>query len=499
MKPVDSGGHAAYQKLVTSQLKKYFPNRSLIPRRYQIIAERFYELDLSKVNSIMKDYYSHFGPRPRLPSDMFRSCLLMIELGIPSITKWCAHLKTDPFCAIISGFVVGDSPGIGTFYDFTSRLWHSDKNDFNDHVHMPPPKVKAPAGKGNKAASIEKTTVKDLLCHYQSEQVKTDAPYKMLFQIFDQIFLKESISRGLIDPEHMILAGDGTPIQTSTFERSRSLNPYEKDDPYHPDPDKKRYYSQPDCDIGWDSSRQKYYFGYSLYMLTDASSGKDLPVFPLLGKASQHDSLGFARTWFRMLAYKPDLHVDEVLLDSAHDALPYYYYFQDNGIRAFIDLKKGRIGQVVYHNTFTIGTDGVPICQAGLKMVRDGYDKTKGNTKYRCPYARASDGISSRCSHPCSSSDYGRVVKLPSRKNPRLFCIPARDSREWKKEYAKRTASERSNKREMVDMHIESGRHRSSRMWYCRLYFIIMCQHLDAWDLPNRFRIDEDLMSPDTL
>ena len=48
-------------------------------------------------------------------------------------------------------------------------------------------------------------------------------------------------------------------------------------------------------------------------------------------------------------------------------------------------------------------------------------------------------------------------------------------------------------------MHIESGRHRSSRMWYCRLYFIIMCQHLDAWDLPNRFRIDEDLMSPDTL
>ena len=82
MKPVDSGGHAAYQKLVTSQLKKYFPNRSLIPRRYQIIAERFYELDLSQVNSIMNDCYSHFGPRPRLPSDMFRSCLLMVELGI---------------------------------------------------------------------------------------------------------------------------------------------------------------------------------------------------------------------------------------------------------------------------------------------------------------------------------------------------------------------------------------------------------------------------------
>ena len=39
-----------------------------------------------------------------------------------------------------------------------------------------------------------------------------------------------------------------------------------------------RYFSQPDCDIGWDSSRDCYYHGYDLYMLVDSQS--DLPVFP---------------------------------------------------------------------------------------------------------------------------------------------------------------------------------------------------------------------------
>ncbi len=58
MKPVDSGGHATYQKPATSQLKKYFPNNSPIPRRHQIIAEQFYGLDLppgaSQMNSVQK-------------------------------------------------------------------------------------------------------------------------------------------------------------------------------------------------------------------------------------------------------------------------------------------------------------------------------------------------------------------------------------------------------------------------------------------------------------
>ena len=40
-------------------------------------------------------------------------------------------------------------------------------------------------------------------------------------------------------------------------------------------------------------------------------------------------------------------------------------------------------------------------------------------------------------------------------------------------------------KREKLDFKLEDGRHRSTKMWYCRLYHILMLQHPDAWNLPS--------------
>ena len=67
--------------------------------------------------------------------------------------------------------------------------------------------------------------------------------------------------------------------------------------------------------------------------------------------------------------------------------------------------------------------------------------------------------------------------------NPRLFNNPPRSNKEWRFEYNARTSVERSNKREKLDFKLEDGRHHSTKMWYLRLYHILMLQHLDAWDL----------------
>ena len=75
----------------------------------------------------------------------------------------------------------------------------------------------------------------------------------------------------------------------------------------------------PDCDIGWDSSRDCFYRGYDLYMLVDSQS--DLPVFPHYSYASKHDSL-VSSSFFRMRAFLRITKVSKVLLDSAHDAMP---------------------------------------------------------------------------------------------------------------------------------------------------------------------------------
>nr|WP_314464773.1 hypothetical protein [uncultured Clostridium sp.] len=118
-------------------------------------------------------------------------------------------------------------------------------------------------------------------------------------------------------------------------------------------------------------------------------------------------------------------------------------------------------------------------------MNHDGIEKSKHRIKYRCPLASRKYGCS--CKEPCSDSKYGRTVHLATKDNPRLINIPPRDSKEWKTEYNARTSVKRSNKREKLDFLLENGRHCSTKMWYCRLYHIVMLQHLDAWDLPVSF------------
>lgn len=141
MKPINTGGHSAYQEHVLTQLRKYYPDAvtSLSSSTWDIL-EKFWLLDLPSIDFLMQDHYSIFGPEPRLPSDMLRSILVSVEFKITSYTKLAADLKENYLHAIISGFSVGDTPGVGTYYDFHKRLWISDKKNISNAIH--PPKEK---------------------------------------------------------------------------------------------------------------------------------------------------------------------------------------------------------------------------------------------------------------------------------------------------------------------------------------------------------------------
>lgn len=481
MLPINSGGHSAYQDFVITNLRKHYPNPDAIARSTWDIIDRFWNLDLSFTDEFMRNKYSVFGPKPRTPSCMQRSYLLSIDFKVTSLTDWSAQLKINPLYAILSGFEFGNTPGVGTFYDFFSRMWDSDDNNLSSHIHPLKEKVKKPKIKGAKAEAIEKVTVAQLLPELESTIFHiNEQPYGSLFQLYKKEFLDLSVSKGLLSPQSLALAGDGTPVVTSHRERkhrvcdcpSKGIHDCQCD----------RYFSQPDCDIGWDSSRDCYYHGYDLYMLVASDSESDLPVFPLLSYASKHDSHSFLHTFFRMKSFLPDYKVNKLLLDSAHDAMPYYEYCRREKITPFIDLNgKGGV-KLPYKNDFTVGKDGVPVCRAGLKMNHDGTEPSKFRVKFRCPLASRKNGCS--CEHPCSDSKYGRTVHVAMKDNPRLFNIPPRDSNKWKTEYNARTSAERSNKREKLDFKLEDGNHRSTKMWYCRLYHILMLQHLDAWDMP---------------
>jgi len=482
MLPFNPGGHAAYQNHVVTNLRKYYPNPSLIPKSTWDIIERFFALDLTQVDILMKGRYSVFGPEPRLPSCMLRSDLLSLEFKITSVTNWAAAMKTCPLYAFLSGFDVGDTPGVGTFYDFFDRLWISENDNFSPHLRQPKVKnVKNPGKKGSKADPVEKTTVDELLESLSLNPVSDDQPYSLLFHIYKEQFLDISVQNGLVSLERLSVSGDGTSVYTSSMERKKRI--CNCLDSGVRDCECNRYYSQPDCNTGWDSLWDCYYFGYNLYVLVDSASCSDLPVFPLFHPASRHDSHAFVYSFFTMKAFIPDCRVEKLLLDSAHDAMAIYEYCRKNKISPFIDLNDKRGQKVKYKTDLLIDKRGIPYCPAGLKMRRDGPEPSKYRLKFRCPQMSRKYG--NNCANPCSDADFGRTVHLPVKDNPRLFNIPARDTQEWKQIYNGRTSSERSNKRQKIDFLLENGNHRSSKMWYCRLYCIMMLQHLNAWGLSS--------------
>ena len=224
MLPVNCGSHADYQNLVVENLRKYYPNPDLLARSTWDIIERFWHLDLSDTDTLLTHKYSKFGPAPRTPSCMQRSYLLSIDFKVSSITEWAAQLKMNPLFAILSGFQVGDTPGVGTFYDFMKRLWDSDDPHMTSHIHPLKAKVKKPDAKGEKAASVEKVTVAELLPQLEKTAFPlNDQPYASLFKIYQKEFLDVSVEKGLIHKDSLALAADGTPVVTSHRERKKRI------------------------------------------------------------------------------------------------------------------------------------------------------------------------------------------------------------------------------------------------------------------------------------
>lgn len=272
--------HSDYRSCPKHSLQRYRISWRAQSSPLRDIYLRFRDLDLSSVDRIMQDKYSDLGAPPRKPSCMLRSLLLMLVTKTTSIPLWVQLLHTSPLYSILSGFDPKDLPGVGTFYDFIDRLWDLDTSNLSPYVKPPrKKKVKKPKSKGQKAAPIDKKTVGELIGRLSATAFSlNDEAYGTLFQIFQTCFLDESIRRGDLCSNTLNIAGDGTPVVTAARPRTHhTCDCWKKG---ISDCNCDRFYPQPDCDVGWDSSREKWYFGYDLYLLTDADSG--LPIFPLL-------------------------------------------------------------------------------------------------------------------------------------------------------------------------------------------------------------------------
>src|SRR5262247_2684188 len=119
--------HKRYLKHARRELTPLSPTKQdqemLDPSSDLILA--LFLLDLEALRPQLPAF-SHPKPRGALPRDpiqMFRSLLCRILSGQPlSFTQWVEILRSQPLFAALSGFA-GCTPGIGTFDDFSRRLF----------------------------------------------------------------------------------------------------------------------------------------------------------------------------------------------------------------------------------------------------------------------------------------------------------------------------------------------------------------------------------------
>ena len=472
--------HYDYRASLKRRLRLYSIYTTRLPKSVQELISRFSSLDLSPVDSIMQSKYSDIGRPPRQPSSMWRSMMVMVELKVTRFTTWVEMMRTTPVYAIISGFDPANVPGFSSFYDFMKRLWNIDTPNISPEVKPLPTRfVQKPKGKGKKADSIETETTEELIDRLSQGCFSLDTEaYGTLFEIFRTCALDVSICKGIIDLKEMNIAGDGTPVVTAARYRYHRICDCKEKGITNCTCD--RRFAQPDTDRGWDSSRNCFYTGYDMYLATDTRH--DLPLFPLLNRASLHDSHGFCENFFRFKSFAPELLPSSLLLDSAHDNMATYDLCHRLGIKPFIDMNPGntRKNPLDYYG-FTLGPDGIPVCKEGHKMRSNGCDLSKQYAKFRCPKMW---GCFCLCRNKCSEAKYGRTISIPLATNKRLYNTPARGSEQWKKMYNKRTSAERCNKRMKIDYVLEQGHHRKTVYWYVRVYVIMMLLHLSAWQKP---------------
>ncbi|MEN6413757.1 MAG: hypothetical protein ABFC84_13510 [Veillonellales bacterium] len=481
LKPTRS--HQQFQDFLKEQLQFHYLKHGLsdpVLRNHKALAS-VWCCDLSKVTAIVADRYSNsFGPVARDPADMFRSLLLMEILHERSIDTWVNTMRSTPVFAILSGFLPEDVPGVGTFYDFIRRLWLSSSAHLANKIHKPRHKPKKGKKKGEKSPMKKPGIVKRLVDRYLEYPPDFHSrPHDLFQKIFKECFVVPSAKHGILgNLDALAIAGDGSSVRTGASRYGKLICDCRKNGILTCNCPRK--YSDPDASWGWDSYREEYYYGRTLYAFTAADSPYDLPVYLNFFKAYRHDSLAFVYSFFDFIQLNPEFKLAECLLDSAHDAYAIYKLLHHYDIAAFIDLNSRNDVSCSSQRDFSFTKEGIPVCPAGHIMAYNGFCKDRQRHKWRCPRTRKS--WSTSCDSPCSNSAYGRVIYTREQDNLRFFTRIPRGSALFKEHYRRRTSSERCFKRLKEDYLWErKTKTRTSANWYFRAFSTAMCLHIDAW------------------
>jgi hypothetical protein len=485
----DWPSHQEYQTALLLHLTLfYLTDRERVVELEKSIS-KLYLLNLDKLFPIIKPLYSNTGCPAKNQQGIIRSLVLMLDQDEHDITSWAAKVASDKLLGAICGFQFGDVPAFSSYYDLSKRLWlASSEVQITRKKRLrsfyPKPRKKLPQGKKYQLPKhngvVKKFT--ELAIH---NALPTYRPERVLQELLARCIVDTSLQMGILGEQHAFsIAVDGTPFYSGASHYGVKVCDCKSNGIYNckcP-----RLYSDPDATWGWDSYREQWYYGDTLFCITASDSPYDLPIYLRKAQAQRHDSiiavfaLDEARKLYSNIIFK------NFLADGAMDNYPMFKLINHLAMIPFIPLDSNAKFPDKDLPAGIIGFDehGNPLCAKGFSYQNCGYSYPKG-TKYRCQLAYKGQPIP--C--PCTDSKYGRTVYIKPDFDPRLFPPVPRNSDQFKNMLKRRTTVERSHKRIFEDYDIEAGRCRSSRERFMRATMATVNVHLDAWVRHQEFSI----------
>ncbi len=489
--------HVEYQeKLVQKMIHHCLINRSRVMAFDKSIT-KLYLLDLNPLLPVVKPLYSGLG-RPALNQQgIIRSLVLMLDQQEHSITKWALKVGSDPLLFDLCGFDTAYAPAVASYYDLLVRLWVADyssqlrkKAKLKRFIPKPRKKLKANQKLPPKHSGVVKRLVKRAI----KGKINSFGPQSILQKLLARVVVDISAQMGILgNLEHFSVAFDGSTFLSGAssygIKKCKCLSKliYNCTCP--------RLYSDPDARWGWDSYRERFFYGDTLFNVTASDSPYDLPILIRLVQANRHDSITTVYALIDIMRLYPDLWFESFLADGAMDNYATYELLKHFKLIPFIALDARTKAKISYPHPDVASFDEQkrPVCKGGKPFAYWGFCQPY-RLKYRCWYRAKGLEPPEKCR--CSESNYGKTIYLKTEHDPRMFTPIPRHLQAFRVKFKTRTTVERTNKRLFEDYAIEDYGARSTMLRAAIATFAAVNMHLDAWVKHKGFKFSDLLKNP---
>jgi hypothetical protein len=484
--------HAEYQeKLVQKMSYHQLMQGSRVAALDKSIA-KLYLLDLDPLLPVVKPLYPGLG-RPAINQQgIIRSLVLMLDQQEHSITKWALKVSSDPLLFDLCGFDTDYAPAVASYYDLLVRLWIADyrsqlRKKAKLKLFSPKPKRKLKANQ--KLPPKRPGVVQRLVKRAIKGKINSFGPQVIMQKLLARVVVDISAEMGILgNIEDFSVAFDG-----STFLSGASPYGVKKCDCRSKGIYKctcLRLYSDPNARWGWDSYRERYFYGDTLFNVTASDSPYDLPILVKLVQANRHDSTTTVYALNDIFRLFPMLRFKSFLADGAMDNYATYELLNHLEMVPFIALDARTKANISCPHPDVVSFDKQkrPVCKGNKPFVYWGVCRPY-RLKYRCWYRAKGLEPPEKCR--CSESSYGKTVYLKADYDPRMFTPVPRHLKAFKDKFKTRTSVERTNKRLFEDYAIEDYGARSTMIRASLATFAAVNMHLDAWVKHKGFKFSE--------